>query len=69
MRPLIVVIVVIIRAVLGRLSPASSSRIEAQQLTNDHNATNPVEAKGARFRFVRGKGRIKETESVGLISY
>jgi hypothetical protein len=35
-------------------------------LTNDHNATNEVEAKLARFRFLKNNGMLSATATPGM---
>jgi len=53
------------RAVLGKSSPASCSLIEAVQLTNDHNASNLLEAVRARYRFLKNAGHLNPDDRIG----
>jgi len=50
---------------LGKSSPASCSLIEAVQLTNDHNASNLLEAVRARYRFLKNAGHLNPDDRIG----
>ncbi|ELR17464.1 protein phosphatase 2C domain containing protein [Acanthamoeba castellanii str. Neff] len=51
------------RAVLGSYSLGSTHQLTSRTLTNDHNATNEVEAKLARFRFLKNNGLLSSSAS------